>query len=636
MTEASPASPKASSRRSSTLQALIGVLISGLCLWWVFSSIETDELFARLRSVDPYWLMLAVITTFCSYILRALRWPYFFGKNPPNFFHSYRCLIIGFFMNNVLPARIGELVRAHLGGRATGQSRSTVLATIAGERLADGLMISVLFALAFSFGASVEEQVRAKELFYIAYLFLAATVGTGLVLRKPIFDILERLGRRMPGHLSNYTLVRIKRFIVGLEPLLRPSRIVILSLFSVAVWSVELLVYYQVTCAFDIPMSLAGLSLFLAAVNFSSLIPAAPGGIGVIEAFASLALVRIGIEHETALAMVASQHLVQYLVVGVPGACFFFLTLGGKIPEPDSDDDALEELESEGDALPFADISEPRPKTVDESPRPSESESATQIDMSIVIPAFNEEDRISRTLESILAYLRTREDLSCEIVVVDDGSSDKTSEVVRSFEGSDTDVRLFVYPENRGKGYAVRFGVMNARGRRILYNDADGATPIEEIERLEAALDSGAHIAIGSRAMFSRDTEIETVWYRKLMGRVFNGFVDVILLPGIADTQCGFKMFVRFAGRAIFSQQRAERFSFDVEVLFLARKAGYRIAEVPINWTNVPGSKVSLVNDSAAMFVDLLRFRLRDVFGGYSVMPQLGPDEAADSNSAKS
>ncbi len=629
MSEVAEQSSKASSSKAGSIRALIGLVISVACLWWVLSSVETDELFARMRSVDPLWLLFALFTTFGSYLLRSLRWPYFFGESPPNFYHSYRCLIIGFFMNNVLPARMGELVRAHLGGRATGQSRSTVLATIAGERLADGLMISVMFALAFSFGASLDEQVRAKELFYVSYLFLAATIGTAIVLllRKKIFTLLENVGKRMPGHLSSYTLVRIKRFILGLEPLLRPSRLLVLFLFTVAVWLTELLVYYQVTRAFDIPMSIAGLSLFLAAVNFSSLIPAAPGGIGVIEAFASLALVRIGIEHETGLAMVASQHLIQYAVVGVPGAWFFFLTLGGKIPDPDTEEDEFEEGGDGDVTLPFADVSEPRPRHLDEQKLEPAPEPPTLIDMSIVIPAFNEEARISSTLTSIIEYLKNRPELSSEIIVVDDGSSDKTSAVVKGFEGAGVDVKVLTYPENRGKGYAVRFGVMNARGRRILYNDADGATPIEEIERLEAALNSGVHIAVGSRAMFSRETQIATVWYRKIMGRVFNGFVNLILLPGIADTQCGFKMFVRKAGRAIFSQQRAERFSFDVEVLFLARKAGYKIAEVPINWTNVPGSKVSLVNDSAAMFLDLLRFRLRDFFGGYGAMPELGPDE---------
>ena len=243
---------------------------------------------------------------------------------------------------------------------------------------------------------------------------------------------------------------------------------------------------------------------------------------------------------------------------------------------------------------------------------------AAKPDISIIIPAYNEERRLPTTLASILDYCRTRAETSFEVIVVDDGSTDGTSEVVREFEAASPEVKLLVYGSNRGKGYAVRFGVMNARGRLLLYNDADGATPIEEIARLEHAIARGADIAIGSRAMFSKDTTVETVWYRKYTGRVFNGVVNLLLVPGIADTQCGFKLFKREAAVNLFSRQQAERFSFDVEVLFLARKAGFKIFEVPINWCNIPGSKVNLLRDSVHMFLDLVRFRIKDIFGMYN------------------
>jgi len=238
------------------------------------------------------------------------------------------------------------------------------------------------------------------------------------------------------------------------------------------------------------------------------------------------------------------------------------------------------------------------------------------VDVSVIIPAYNEEARLPKTLLSVRDYFEAR-GCSYEVLVVDDGSTDDTSKVVQQFEKLTPNVKLLTYPTNRGKGYAVRYGMLNACGRRLLFNDADGATPIEEIERLERALDAGAHIAIGSRAMFSKDTSIQTVWYRKIMGRTFNALVNMLILPGIADTQCGFKLFVREAAELLFSRQRAERFSFDVELLYLARRAGFSISEVPINWTNVPGSKVNLVRDSLLMFRDILKFRLCDLFGGY-------------------
>jgi dolichyl-phosphate beta-glucosyltransferase len=159
--------------------------------------------------------------------------------------------------------------------------------------------------------------------------------------------------------------------------------------------------------------------------------------------------------------------------------------------------------------------------------------------------------------------------------------------------------------------------MMNALGALILYNDADGASPIEELARLEESMNRGADVAIGSRALHSDETAVRTIFIRKAMGRVFNGLVNLLLLPQIADTQCGFKLFRRSVARELFSRQRADGFSFDVEILFLARRLNFVVKEVPINWTNIPGSKVNLVKDSTLMFLDVVRFRLRDLFGGY-------------------
>lgn len=243
------------------------------------------------------------------------------------------------------------------------------------------------------------------------------------------------------------------------------------------------------------------------------------------------------------------------------------------------------------------------------------------LELSVVIPAYNEEKRLQTTLLSTVEYLRSRSD-SFEIIVVDDGSVDQTSQVVREFKQAGyPEVHLLVNPRNRGKGYSVKFGVLNSRGMRVLYADADGATPIVEFERLERAFDLGADIAIGSRALASRETSVTTVWYRKAMGRVFNGIVNIVAVPDVADTQCGFKLFSHDAARYLFSRQSAERFSFDVELLFLAWKAGFKVIEVPVNWTNVPGSKVNLVTDSASMLADVFRFRLRYMLGRYKMVP---------------
>jgi dolichyl-phosphate beta-glucosyltransferase len=234
--------------------------------------------------------------------------------------------------------------------------------------------------------------------------------------------------------------------------------------------------------------------------------------------------------------------------------------------------------------------------------------SPKEVAISIIVPAFNEERRLPSTLIDIVDFFDNR-GVPYEVIVVDDGSEDATSNTVRKFERVRPNIRLIALPRNQGKGHAVRLGVLNAVGRKILFADADGATPIAEILRLEAELDRGSQIAIGSRALASQDTHVATSFHRKILGRLFNAVVNCVLLPDIADTQCGFKLFTRESAQFIFRRQRSDRFAFDVELLYIARQVGLRISEVPINWTNIPGSKVRLILDAAKMFRDVFRFR---------------------------
>jgi dolichyl-phosphate beta-glucosyltransferase len=239
----------------------------------------------------------------------------------------------------------------------------------------------------------------------------------------------------------------------------------------------------------------------------------------------------------------------------------------------------------------------------------SQEATATQVDVSVVVPAYNEERRLPPTLIDMIDYF-DRQPFSYEIIVVDDGSRDGTAEVVRKFERVRQQVKLIQLPKNQGKGHAVRLGVLNSRGRSVLFADADGATPIEEFSRLYGVIISGAEIAIGSRALASFDTKVSTSVHRRLLGRIFNRWVNTVLLPSITDTQCGFKMFSRDAALFLFRRQHSDRFSFDVEILYIATKAALHIHEVAINWNNIPGSKVNLVVDSLRMLRDVLRFRV--------------------------
>ena len=231
-------------------------------------------------------------------------------------------------------------------------------------------------------------------------------------------------------------------------------------------------------------------------------------------------------------------------------------------------------------------------------------------DLSVVIPAYNEERRLPPTLARVREYLEAGT-LSHEIVVVDDGSRDATSDVARAHGA--TVVRN---DRNRGKGFAARRGMLLARGRRRLMTDADLSTPIEDLPRLMARLDEGCDVAIASRALPGSNVEIHQPAYREAMGRLFNLCVRVLAVPGLHDTQCGFKLFTAEAAEASFAPLQLHGFSFDVEALFVARRRGYRIAEVPVTWRNDEASRVGPLNGFRA-FVDLARIRLNGWRGRY-------------------
>ncbi|MBM4123561.1 MAG: glycosyltransferase family 2 protein [Nitrospira sp.] len=238
--------------------------------------------------------------------------------------------------------------------------------------------------------------------------------------------------------------------------------------------------------------------------------------------------------------------------------------------------------------------------------------------LSVVIPAYNEAGRILPYLADISAYLAPRA-IPYEILVVDDGSRDDTAALVETFQTHQPSIRLLRLPHNRGKGYAVRTGMNQARGKFRLFADADGATPIQELERLEAAIGHGADIAIGSRLLASRDSryKVKARWHRSVSGNLFNWFVQHLGVPGIRDTQCGFKLFRGAVADNLFSVARINGYGFDLELLYIAQRRGYKIAEVPINWTDQPGSKVRVLRDGLRMFGELLTVRRNDAQGLY-------------------
>lgn len=233
--------------------------------------------------------------------------------------------------------------------------------------------------------------------------------------------------------------------------------------------------------------------------------------------------------------------------------------------------------------------------------------------ISIIIPAYNEEKRLPATLSTVKAYLQATSWDFTEIVVVDDGSRDGTAEIARK-----AGVRLLQNPGNRGKGYSVRHGMLEAKGDWLLFSDADLSTPIEELEKLWTAIDrERAQAAIGSRDLDRSLIGVRQPVFREFGGRFFNLVMRLVTGLPFHDTQCGFKLFEVSAARQIFRRQRVERFGFDVEVLFIAQRLGYRALEVPVRWNDVAGTKVKMLGALAA-FLDPLKVRWNGITGKYN------------------
>jgi glycosyltransferase involved in cell wall biosynthesis len=238
------------------------------------------------------------------------------------------------------------------------------------------------------------------------------------------------------------------------------------------------------------------------------------------------------------------------------------------------------------------------------------------VSLSIVIPAYNEEKRLPTSLDTILEFVNGRYEF-VEVIVVDDGSRDGTAECVRQYAQTHPAVRLLQNPGNRGKGYAVRHGMLQAKGEWILSTDADLSSPIPEIDRLFSAVSSaGAEVAIGSRALDRSLIGVHQPAGREYAGRVFNFLMRMITGLKFQDTQCGFKLYHASAAREIFSRQQLDGFGFDVEDLFIARVLRIKVVETPVRWNNVEGTKVSLLH-GVNSFLDPLRVRWFHVKGKY-------------------
>lgn len=236
---------------------------------------------------------------------------------------------------------------------------------------------------------------------------------------------------------------------------------------------------------------------------------------------------------------------------------------------------------------------------------------------SIIIPAYNEGGRLGRTLDHVLAYVADQR-WDAEVIVVNDGSRDQTADLVREYAQRNPCLRLLENPGNHGKGYSVRNGMLNAKGEILLFSDADLSSPIEEAPKLLATLQAGADIAIGSRWLRPELQTQRQSLLRQFYGRLFNLALRILLGLNFKDTQCGFKAFTRQAAQKIFPLQRIERWGFDPELLYLARKSKLKVVEVAVAWAHAEGTRISPLRDGIRMFGEILKVRWNAVTGKYS------------------
>ncbi len=236
--------------------------------------------------------------------------------------------------------------------------------------------------------------------------------------------------------------------------------------------------------------------------------------------------------------------------------------------------------------------------------------------ISIVIPAYNEGARIEVALNRVLSCVYDRQ-WKAEVLVVDDGSTDDTAEIVLRWMADHPILQLFENPGNRGKGYSVRNGLLQATGEIVMFTDADLSAPIEEAERLFAALDAGADVAIGSRWLEKQRQTKHQPLYRRFFGRCYNALTRLVMGLPYKDTQCGFKAFRRSAAQCIFPLQTIERWGFDPEILFIAQKLGFRVVEVPVTWGHDERSRISYLRDGSQMLREMVEIRSNSLRGRY-------------------
>jgi dolichyl-phosphate beta-glucosyltransferase len=584
----------------------ISLVLGGLILFVLLRHFDLRQTMESVRQAHPRLLVLGLTLMIAAYLVRGARWRIW--ERSLSYGDSLRLVLIGFMGNNILPGRLGEVLRAHCTAVKTDddRGRTTALASIAAERILDGLILSV-FGLAAIGLVHVDRRLQ-EVLFLVSFLFAGLTSALVLGIRHHdrIRSVMSAANRWFPGRGAAFVQEKSTQFLDGLIPLGTLARMLAAITATAIIWGTEIVSYYFIGLAVWDGMSVRTALLFLVVVNFASLVPLTMGGIGTIEAAGPMFLISSGVSPHIALAMVLLQHAGQYSFTTISGGIVYLMGGFHRVPVVRPKTAALRHRTP---LTALSVIEETRASlaqlsaSVELRPPPRDD-----IQLSIVIPAYNEQARLPGTVLDTIRWCTTRAS-NFELIIADDGSRDETLAIGRLFEENDVRVRALACT-HMGKGAAVRTGMLNAKGRLVLFMDADGATPLNEIPKLLAAIEEGYDVAIGSRVLRRPgEVDVKTSLHRRFIGRTFAFLVNVLACKGIRDTQCGFKMFRRDAAKAIFSRQKTAGFAFDVETLLIARRLSLSIAEIPVNWAAQPGSKVNLVVDSIRMLWDISHLR---------------------------
>ncbi len=589
---------------------IISLAIGGVLLWITFRYFDMQTTAVAIRNARLDLLGTAFLLIVLAYFLRGRRW--MIWEPGLKYSDSFRIIMIGFMGNNILPARLGEVLRAHCAAPKINSThgRTATLASIAIERILDGFVISLLGTVGLFLVPLKNELFLSLLLVCIIFFSLTGFLIAGNFFHQRIRLLGKRIHTIFPGHLTEFGNEKLNYFLDGLSLIHNRKRFLSALSLTLLIWGVELCGYFLIAVSVFSEAELNQAFIFIAVVNFASLFPFTVGGLGAIEGATTPFLISAGIPFSQALAMVLIQHGFQIAFTTLTGGTFFFSSKYYKLPVFSSKNRAKEVLVTASNQPPSRALINAQER-LDELAHQLDirRKSRPAVDLSIVIPAYNESGRLPKTVLSTITWCRC----NCtgyEIILVDDGSSDDTLTICQLFAEYDDHLKVISNP-HLGKGAAVRSGMLNAEGHHVLFMDADGATPLDEIVKLREKLTEGYKVAIGSRVVQHREeTTVITSFHRKFIGRTFAAIVNIFGVSGIGDTQCGFKMFDAAVVREIFSRQKLAGFAFDVELLFLARKLGLEIAEVPVNWVNQEGSKVNLVVDSVLMLRDVLRLKV--------------------------